>query len=323
MWNAELYILCDHSGRNRAHVSKWRFSLFSRILFFEPLKLSRNHAEVQKLKIEVLVSQKREAASTFVRKREMNAKTHAKCIMWMNSIHLCGVCLANRRMLSEIRSQSYWCGCTLIRAANESPAERMLVRLCGKFWTSNFLAFVRIRLGHACLVREQMWTHLKVYFEEKKYKILRKKCSKHLFLELFNFDAGASSALSSFLRILGYDSSVFEIPKLKIVFWKMTFKFKWTSNHFINHEKHDWKKSMHQTIIQLYSHKTTQKLCSRFFMVTVRCYRQIVHIAVTLCIAPSNFIMNSTCYTMVLCYSVTLHVCIYLNSCHEENISKH
>ncbi len=53
MLSAPLFAICDHPGRNRQYVSKWWFSLFSRILFSEPLKLSRNHFEVLKLKIEV------------------------------------------------------------------------------------------------------------------------------------------------------------------------------------------------------------------------------------------------------------------------------
>ncbi len=46
------------------------------------------------------------AASTSVHKRETNAKTHVKHIMWtcrrtaFAFIHLCGVCSANRRMLT-------------------------------------------------------------------------------------------------------------------------------------------------------------------------------------------------------------------------------
>ncbi len=51
----------------------------------------------------------------------------------------------------KIHLQSYWCGRTFIRAANEWPVERLLICLCNQHWTSNFLAFSRIReQGFAC-----------------------------------------------------------------------------------------------------------------------------------------------------------------------------
>ncbi len=81
---------------------------------------------------------------------------------------------------------------------------------------------------------------LKLKFEVAHNSVFQKKTQnfekiyKTLILGLFNFGARAFSwsALSSSLRILGYDSSGFEAAKLKIAFWKRHFlkwlKFKWT-----------------------------------------------------------------------------------------------
>ncbi len=52
-WDDPYIDICDCPGRNRPHMSKWWFSLFSGILFSEPLKLSRNQPEVLELKTEV------------------------------------------------------------------------------------------------------------------------------------------------------------------------------------------------------------------------------------------------------------------------------
>ncbi len=47
------FCICDYPGRKQPHVPKWWFLLSSGILFFKPLKLSRNHLKVLELKIEV------------------------------------------------------------------------------------------------------------------------------------------------------------------------------------------------------------------------------------------------------------------------------
>ncbi len=44
------FFIYNRPWKNRPHVSKWWYSLFSRILFSESLKLSRNHPKVLKLK---------------------------------------------------------------------------------------------------------------------------------------------------------------------------------------------------------------------------------------------------------------------------------
>ncbi len=69
---------------------------------------------------------------------------HLHSLMWLifgeqtNAVYLESV------LQRKIRLESYWCGCTFIRATNEQPAERFFVRFCGECWTSNFLAFASV-----------------------------------------------------------------------------------------------------------------------------------------------------------------------------------
>ncbi len=98
-------------------------------------------------------------------------------------------------------------------------------------------------------------SHARLFW--KKYKILKNVLTLILGVIRFWYQSFQLSSLSLFLYILSYDSSGFEVPKLKIAFWKRNFK-----NHFqiqmnSSYPLRQLKKSLHQIIIQLHSHKTT------------------------------------------------------------------